>query len=274
MKRSDSQRFEGRVAVVAGGSSGLGLDIARGFAREGARVVIAARGGELLASAAKDLGAVPIACDITRFESVEALASETLERFGRLDVAVNSAGFEQQTAIRDITPETLEPMVAVQFTGAVYFMRHMANAMRDGGSLVTISSLTGVLVPQNYAAYAGAKAGINHVTRIAASEYGADGIRINAVAPSVVETPMTAHLLAIPAVQSAFLEQTPLGRMGIPGDVTSAVLWLASDESSYITGQVLVIDGGTSTRKLPSNDDVARHLKNASASRAATEGER
>lgn len=264
MQRSDSKRFEDRVVVIAGGSSGLGLDIARGFAREGARVVIAARGGERLSDAAKDVGAIPIACDITRFESVEALASETLKRCGRLDVAVNSAGFEQQTAIRDITPETLEPMVAVQFTGAVYFLRHMANAMRAGGSLVTISSLTGVLVPQNYAAYAGAKAGINHVTRIAASEYGADGIRVNAVAPSVVATPMTAHLLAIPAVRSAFIEQTPLARMGEPGDVTSAVLWLASDEASYITGQVLVIDGGTSTRKLPSNQDVARHLESAS----------
>jgi NAD(P)-dependent dehydrogenase (short-subunit alcohol dehydrogenase family) len=265
VERTGGRRFEGRVAVIAGGSSGLGLQIARGFAREGARVVIAARSGERLNAAARDVDALPIECDITRFESVEALASETLERCGRIDVAVNSAGFEQQTAIRDITPETLEPMVAVQFTGAVYFMRHMANAMRSGGSLVTVSSLTGVLVPQNYAAYAGAKAGINHVTRIAASEYGAEGIRVNAVAPSVVETPMTAHLLAIPAVQSAFLEQTPLARMGEPEDVTAAVLWLASDEASYITGQVLVIDGGTSTRKLPSNEDVARHLKNASA---------
>jgi NAD(P)-dependent dehydrogenase (short-subunit alcohol dehydrogenase family) len=255
------------VAVIAGGSSGLGFQIARGFAREGARVVIAARSGKRLAQAAKEIGAIPIECDITSFESVEALASETLERCGRVDIAVNSAGFEQQTAIRDITPATLEPMVAVQFTGAVYFMRHMANAMRDGGSLVTVSSLTGVLVPQNYAAYAGAKAGINHVTRIAASEYGAAGIRVNAVAPSVVETPMTAHLLAVPAVQSAFLEQTPLARMGEPEDVTSAVLWLSSREASYITGQVLVIDGGTSTRKLPSNDDVARHLKAAAAER-------
>jgi NAD(P)-dependent dehydrogenase (short-subunit alcohol dehydrogenase family) len=261
MPGSGSKRFEDRVAVIAGGSSGLGFDIAKAFAREGARVVIAARGGDRLAKAAEDIDAIPIACDITNFESVEALASETLERCGRLDVAVNSAGFEQQTAIRDITPETLEPMVAVQFTGAVYFLRHMANAMRDGGSLVTVSSLTGVLVPQNYAAYAGAKAGINHVTRIAASEYGADGIRVNAVAPSVIETPMTAHLLGIPAVQSAFLEQTPLARMGELADVTSAVLWLASDDSSYITGQILAIDGGTSTRKLPSNDDVARHLK-------------
>ncbi len=260
MQDSNRRRFDGRVAVVVGGSSGLGLDIAYGLAREGAQVVIAARDGERLTGAAEAVGATPIACDLTNFASLEALAAQTLERFGRLDVAVNSAGFEQQAAIRDITPETLEPMVAVQFTGAVYFLRHMAGAMQGGGAIVTISSLTGVLVAQNYAAYAGAKAGINHVTRIAASEYGPDGIRVNAIAASVVETPMTAHLFSIPAVQSAFLEQTPLGRMSEPSDVTSAALWLASDEASYVTGQILAVDGGTSTRKLPSNDDVARHL--------------
>jgi len=255
------KRFQDRVVVIAGGSSGLGLHVARRFAEEGARLVIAARDEGKLAEAAGEIGAVGIQCDITSFESVAALASQAHERFGRIDVAVNSAGFEQQTAIRDITPETLEPMVAVQFTGAVYFIRHMANAMERGGSLITVSSLTGVLVPENYAAYAGSKAGINHVTKIAASEYGPEGIRVNAVAPTVVETPMTAHLLAIPAVRSAFLELTPLGRMGSLEDVTSAIVWLASDESSYITGQILNIDGGASTRKLPTNADVMRHMK-------------
>jgi len=255
------KRFENKVVVIAGGSSGLGLHVGRRFTEEGAQVVVAARDPKRLASAAEEIGALPLECDITSFDSVAALASQVLERCGRIDVAVNSAGFEQQTAIRDISPETLEPMVAVQFTGGVYFMRHMANAMQPGGSLVTISSLTAVLVPENYAAYAGAKAGINHVTRIAAAEYGPQGIRINAVAPTVVETPMTAHILGLPAVQAAFLEQTPLGRLGELDDVSSAVLWLASDESSYVTGQILNIDGGTSTKKLPSNADVMRHMK-------------
>lgn len=255
------KRFEDRVVVIAGGSSGLGLHVGRRFAEEGARVVLAAREPERLAAAAEEIGALAVGCDITSFDGLAALASDVTQRFGRVDVAVNSAGFEQQTAIRDITPETLEPMVAVQFIGAVYFMRHLAGAMQRGGSLITISSLTAVLVPENYAAYAGSKAAINHVTRIAAAEYGPEGIRVNAVAPTVVETPMTAQFFAIPAVQSAFLEQTPLGRMGELDDVSSAVLWLASDESSYITGQVINIDGGTSTKKLPTNADVMRHMK-------------
>ena len=183
-------RFEGRGVVVAGGSSGLGLHLAKAFIAEGARVVVSARQAEKLEAVAAEIGAIPIAADITDFESLAALAEGAREALGSVHVAVNSAGFEQQTAIRDITPETLEPMVAVQFTGAVYFMRHLASVLERGGALVTISSLTGVLVPENYAAYAGAKAGINHVTRIAASEYGPDGLRINAVAPTVIETPM------------------------------------------------------------------------------------
>ena len=256
-------RFEGRGVVVAGGSSGLGLHLAKAFIAEGARTVISGRQADKLEAAAAEIGAIPIAADITDFDSLAALAAGAVEALGNVHVAVNSAGFEQQTAIRDITPETLEPMVAVQFTGAVYFMRHLAGVLERGGSLVTVSSLTGVLVPENYAAYAGSKAGINHVTRIAASEYGPDGLRINAVAPSVIETPMTAHLLAIPAVTSAFLEQTPLGRMGVLDDVSRTVLWLASDDAAYISGQVINIDGGASTRKLPSNADVARHFQAA-----------
>jgi NAD(P)-dependent dehydrogenase (short-subunit alcohol dehydrogenase family) len=173
-------RFEGRGVVVGGGSSGLGLHLAKAFVAEGARVVISARQADKLEAVAAEIGAIPIAADITNFESLAALATGAKEALGQVHVAVNSAGFEQQTAIRDITPETLEPMVAVQFTGAVYFMRHLAAVLERGGSLITMSSLTGVLVPENYAAYAGAKAGINHVTRIAASEYGPDGLRVNA----------------------------------------------------------------------------------------------
>lgn len=256
-------RFEGKGVVIAGGSSGFGLHLAKAYIAEGATVVIAARDPEKLARVADEIGAVGVPCDITSFDSLAELAKRSVDALGHVHVAVNSAGFELQTAIRDITPETLEPMVAVQFTGAVYFMRHMASVLERGGALVTVSSLTGVMIPENYAAYAGAKAGINHVTKIAASEYGPDGLRINAVAPSVIETPMTAHILKIPAVVSAFLEQTPLGRLGELEDVSQTVLWLTSDDASYISGQVINIDGGTSTRKLPSNDDVRRHFQTA-----------
>ena len=190
-----------------------------------------------------------------------------VERFGHLDIAVNSAGFEGAAPVAQCEPELVEPMVATQFTGALYFIRHMANAMAAGrgGSLISISSLTATLVAEGYAAYAGAKAGINHVTKIAASEYGDRGVRINAVAPSLIETPMTAPILGLPGVEQAFVEETPLGRMGSVDDVTETVLWLASEASSFITGQNILIDGGTALRRLPRAEQFARHAAKASA---------
>ena len=140
-------------------------------------------------------------------------------------------------------------MVAVQFTGAVYFIRHMANAMEKGkgGSIITVSSLTAGLVPENYAAYAGAKAGINHVTRIAASEYGAQGIRFNVVSPTLIETPMTEAMTKNPELVERVTQQIPLQRLGRPEDIANTALFLASEESSFFTGQLLHPDGGLFT---------------------------
>jgi NAD(P)-dependent dehydrogenase (short-subunit alcohol dehydrogenase family) len=135
--------------------------------------------------------------------------------------------------------------------------------MEHGGSIVTISSLTATLVAEGYAAYAGAKAGSNHATRIAASEYGARGVRVNVVSPTVIETPMTAHIFDLPGAREAILEETPLARIGAIDDVVEAVSYLASDASSFITGQNLHVDGGTSLRRLPRGPDFMRHMKEA-----------
>jgi NAD(P)-dependent dehydrogenase (short-subunit alcohol dehydrogenase family) len=258
----------GKVAVVVGGSSGFGRGIAERFLAEGARVVVAARNAEKLEVVAKELGASAVTCDATQNDSLESLATAVIDQFGQLDIAINSAGYEDNTPIRDMTPEKLEPMVAVQFTGAVYFIRHMANAMKQGGSVITISSLTATLVAEGYAHYAGAKAGINHTSRIAASEYGEAGIRVNVVSPTLIETPMTAPLLAVPGVAQAFLEETPLGRIGAIEDVVNAVTWLSSDQAAYITGQNIHIDGGTSLRRLPRAADFMRAMA-ASAKEAS-----
>ncbi|MCX7619205.1 SDR family oxidoreductase, partial [Tepidiforma sp.] len=140
-------RLAGKVAVVLGASSGIGPAAALRFAAEGAAVIAAARRLPELEALAAACGAIPIPCDITRDDQVEALARAALDRFGTLDVALNSAGFEQSTPIRDLTPGRLHAMVAVQFLGAVSFIRHMANAMAatGGGSLITISSITCLL---------------------------------------------------------------------------------------------------------------------------------
>lgn len=255
--------LDGRVAVVLGGSSGFGEAIAERFVAEGARVVIAARGRERLEEVATRLGAVAFACDATHDAEIASLAERTHETLGGIDIAVNSAGFESHSPLAELTPDKVEPMVAVQFTGALYFLRHMANAMREGGSLITISSLTATLVAEGYAHYAGAKAGINHASRIAAAEYGPKGVRINVVSPSLIETPMTAPILNAPGVKSAFLEETPLGRIGTVAEVVDVVTWLSGDGARYVTGQNLHVDGGTSLRRLPIAEQFLRHAKKA-----------
>lgn len=259
--------LQGRVAVVAGGSMGFGEQIAAHLLRDGATVVISARDAERLAATADRLGATGVACDIADSAAVRAVADETLDRFGRLDIAVNSAGYQDRSPIAELEPDRVERMISVQLTGALYFMQHMANAMvrsePRGGSLVNISSLTATLVAEGYAPYAAAKAGLNHATRIAASEYGPQGVRINAVSPTVIRTPMTQSVFERPGMENATLAETPLGRIGEIDDVVGAVSFLVSDESSFITGQNIHVDGGTSLRRLPRREDYARHAEAA-----------
>ena len=225
-------RLDGRGCVIVGGSSGFGESIARRCIAEGGRVLIAARNAEKLQHVATEIGAESRVCDATNWAQLKDLAADALERFGRLDVAVNCAGFEHNAPVAELDPEHVEPMVAVQFTGALYFIQHMANAMQHGGSIVTISSLTATLVAEGYAPYAGAKAGINHATKIAASEYGASGVRVNVVSPTTVETPMVEQLFATPGIRDAMVAETPLGDLPGIEDVTNAVLFLASVTTS------------------------------------------
>ena len=263
-------RLQGKAAVIVGGSSGFGEAVARRFVREGARVMIAARGEERLRKLAAEIGAEACVCDATDWHQLAALAGAALDRFGALDAAVNSAGYADAVPIAQLEPERVERMVAVQYTGALYFIQHMANAMAKGargGSVITISSLTGTLVAEGHAPYAGAKAGINHVTRIAASEYGAKKIRFNVVSPTTIETPMIAEMWKTPGARDAMVAEAPLGDLPEIEDVVNAVLFFASDESRYVTGQNLHVDAGGSLRRLPRADDFARSIQ-AALSRA------
>jgi NAD(P)-dependent dehydrogenase (short-subunit alcohol dehydrogenase family) len=250
--------LEGRVAVIAGGSGGFGEGIVIRLRNEGATVWIASRDEARGKESAERLGARFQPCDITRSEDIKALADAVLAESGRIDIAVNSAGYEDNCAFSDLEPDRVERMVAVQFTGALYFIQHMANAMSEGGSIITIGSLTATLTADGYAPYAGAKAGVNHATRIAAAEFGPQGVRVNVVSATLVETPMTAAIINAPGVRKAFVAETPLGRFGSIDDIVNAVYWLASDQASFVTGQNLLIDGGTSLRRLPRVEDFIR----------------
>lgn len=258
-------RLDGRVAIVVGGHSGLGAAVARTFADEGATVVVAGRRTEPVDAAAAALGGLGVTCDVTDDDQVQALVTTTLAECGGLDIAVNFAGHQESTPLRTLTPEKLRSVVEVQLVGALFVLRHCCNAMaeRGGGSYLSVSSLTAQNPAEGLAAYASSKKGVEYATRIAAVEYGPSGVRVNCVAPHLIDTPMTASIFERPGVVDAMLVETPLGRMGTPDDVARAALFLCSDDAGYISGQTLCVDGGASTRRLPTADEIVRCVQAA-----------
>ncbi len=265
MPQPAGQLLENKVAVVLGASSGIGWAIAERFAEHGAKVVVAARRLENLEKLAAKIDGLAVQCDGSDFDQLESLAKTTLERFGSIDVAVNSAGLNRPCAIKDITPEIMQEVGAIQFFGATYFMRHFCNAMAEtgGGSLINVTSATAIAIPVSLAPYAGAKAGINFITKIAAREYGPDQVRVNALAPSFVPTAMNGFGGMTPIdearveineeapIAQAFLDETPLARIITVDECADAALMLASSLSSSITGQVIPVDGGNHLCRLP-----------------------
>ena len=254
-------RLGGKIIVVVGGATGFGLACTKRFSEEGASVVIAGRRADLAQDVASQCNGIGVQWDVTDFQQGENVVSEVMEKYGRIDAAINFAGYDDTSLIREMTPEHLEPMVNVQFNGAIYFLRFMCNAMAlgGGGSAVLCSSLTAQSPAIGRVGYAGSKAGIEYVAKIAAVEYGDDQVRVNCIAPHVIETDMTAEAfteenrLAIEAVRL----QTPAKRMGHVDDVANCALYLVSDESNYVNGETIRIDGGAHTQKLPSDWDYA-----------------
>jgi NAD(P)-dependent dehydrogenase (short-subunit alcohol dehydrogenase family) len=253
------ERLAGKVAVVIGGATGLGLAAAERFAAEGATVVVAGRRADLADEVGTRLGGWGAACDVGDHDSVAELAAAVLARHGTIDVGLNSAGYAESVAIVDMSAAQLEAMVRVQLVGAVYAIKHLAGAMAEtgGGSMLNISSLTAQNPVAGQAAYAGAKAAVEYISKIAAVELGPKGVRVNCVAAHLIETPMTAPIFSMPLVVEAMRLQTPAGFLGVPADVANALLFLASDEARYINGETIRVDGGAHTQKLPSDFDYA-----------------
>lgn len=252
-------RLEGKIAVIVGGGSGFGLATSKLFAAEGATVVVLGRRGDVASDVGQSVGGSGYACDITDFDQLERVTAEIVAANGRIDAAVNYAGFQQRTELKDLTPDILRPMVEVQFVAAIWFIRAMGNAMAagSGGSIISTSSLTAWNPSAGQAAYAGSKKGLEYVSEIAAVEYGPANVRVNCVAAHLIETPMTAEIFQSPLVIEAVKQQTPLGRMGTVDDISNAALFLASDEANYISGQTICVDGAASTQKLPNANDYA-----------------
>lgn len=252
-------RLQSKTALILGASSsgGLGEAIARRFSKEGARVVVSGRRIEPLEKLASEIDGVAIACDITSEPSIVALVEGAQKRFGRLDIAVNAAGDYAPAAVGALDYDGLLRETEVHYLGPVMFIKHCANAMAKsgGGSIMTLSSLTVELTGAGLAAYAGAKAGVDKVVRIAAVEYGPQKVRINSLAPGLVKTPMTARLFESPTLIKAMTHETPLGALCTPEEVAAGALWLADDECA-MTGDVLRVSGGGHLRRLPTQDEM------------------
>lgn len=249
-----SARFEGRVAFVSGGGTGIGFACARALVADGARVLLAGRREEVLARAAATLGprAAHARCDVTDDASVEA-AVAAATALGPLRLAVNAAGTGNIGSVLNGPVAEFQALIDTNLSGVYRCLRAEARAMRaaGGGAIVNVSSIAGVLTHRWMSAYCASKAGVNMLTRCAADDLGEHGIRVNAVMPSLVPTELTAAMVAHPQVTEEYLRRIPVGRLGTPEDVASLTAFLLSDEASWITGQVIGVDGGHTLRQGP-----------------------
>lgn len=258
--------LEGKAAIVLGaaGRDNMGQHIAARFARDGAKVVVAGRHMDELKRFAAEIGGAACACDITRRSDIEALAAFTRRHYGHIDIAVNATGWGLLKPFLETTEDELVAMMDLQFKGPFQFLQVMAGAMDRGGSLIQISSATATIMLNDHAAYMGTKAGIDHVVRCVANEFGNRGIRANSISPGLTDTPMTAAAKATPGLFDAFVACYPLGRVGTSDDIAAAAAWLCSDEC-FITGQNLQVNGGLTLRRNPTREEIAASVGRAMA---------
>lgn len=246
--------LSGKVAFVTAGATGIGLGCARAIVEAGGRVMICARRKDTLESASEELGenAAWVECDVTNDASVDAAVAATVERFGKLDAAVNSAGTGTAGPLTETATAEFERVLDTNLTGAFRCLRAEARAMAEaGGSIVNVSSIAGALTHPWMGPYCVSKAGLDMLTRCAADELGEKSIRVNSVLPGVVKTPMAAALSEIPISREEYLSLMPISRIGEPEDVGRLVAFLLSDDASWITGQLIGVDGGHTIRKGP-----------------------
>lgn len=253
MSAATQGKLAGKVAIVTGGSRGIGAAIVQRLAQEGAAVTlnyhthgdaadaikqqITAAGGRALVAQA----------DVSSVAGVQQLVALTVRAFGRLDILVNNAGIEQRMPFAEVGEESFDRQIAVNLKGPYFAAQAAATRMiaqGGGGVIINISSIHEDLPMVGNAVYCMSKGGLRMMTRTIATELAKHNIRIVNVGPGAINTPINATTMANPETKAALLAEIPLGRIGIPGDVASAVAWLASDQASYITGTTIFVDGG------------------------------
>ncbi|HEX7512145.1 MAG TPA: 3-oxoacyl-[acyl-carrier-protein] reductase [Candidatus Methylomirabilis sp.] len=241
---------QGKVALITGGSRGIGAAVAQALAAAGAAVAVCARNGEAAAATASTIAAqggqaLGVAADVSRAEDAERLVKACLERFGRLDILVNNAGITRDGLVLRMKDGDWSDVLAVNLNGAFYCARAALRVIlkqKQSGRIINIGSVVGSMGNAGQANYVTSKAGLIGLTKALAREVAARGVTVNLVAPGFIETDMTASLPD--AVKETYRGQIPLGRFGTAADVAAAVAFLASDGAAYITGQVIHVNGG------------------------------
>jgi 3-oxoacyl-[acyl-carrier protein] reductase len=247
------RRFEGKVAIVTGAGNGIGLGIAHAFAAEGAQVVIADISAESGARAAAEIQAaggqaLSVPTDVSDEARVQAMVETVVAQLGRIDILVNNAGVVVHKALVDLEREAWDRQLDVQLTGPFLTIKHVGRHMmgrEGGGQIVNISSVSAVMGRVKGGPHCAAKGGLTMLTKVAAMELAEYGVRVNAVAPGLIDVPaQRVEENLSQAYQTRYMQEVPLGRMGQPADIANMVLFLCSDEASWITGQLHLVDGG------------------------------
>lgn len=241
-------RLTGKVAIVTGGGSGIGRAIAVAFAREGAKVVIAGRNPERLDAAAKEIGpaCLPRATNVSNREDIKKLVSTTLEKFGAIHILVNSAGVLLAGAGEAVTEEDWDQTFNINVRGLWLLSREVLPHLRaaGGGSIINIGSVLSLVAARNRVAYSASKGAVLAMTRAMALDHAPEKIRVNCICPGIVETEMVARFNMDESARRQRIAMHPAGRFGQPEDIAQAAVFLASDESGWITGAAFPVDGG------------------------------